>query len=206
MRPAGHRSRLGFDILAAWVPVVELGQNVFRPFLQWSPNPSVALTEWGPCQMAASARLRHFVHGRADLLCFINRWDVGAPRQVFGPGSADQPRFSENVWDSRNAFGCVENGVSRTGSFFGQCHAPRVSDTQNRRRPPITDTRVLLDRKHRHAWQFVDTGLRVMAKQPDSRRIPCFFRAIFSAVAPFDTCPVGWYDCRVGFLVRTMLR
>jgi len=50
---------------------------------------------------------------------------------------------------------------------------------------------------------FVATGLRVMVKQPDSRGIPGFFLAIFSAVTQFEVCPVGWYNCRMEFLGRT---
>ena len=49
---------------------------------------------------------------------------------------------------------------------------------------------------------FVATGLRVMLKQPDSRGIPGFFLAIFSAVTQFDVCPIGWYNCRMEFLRR----
>jgi len=50
---------------------------------------------------------------------------------------------------------------------------------------------VLRDRKHRLALQFVDTGVRGMAKQPDSRGISGFFVAIFSAVTQFDVRLVG---------------
>ena len=51
--------------------------------------------------------------------------------------------------------------------------------------------------------RFVPTGLRVMVKQPDSREIPGFFLAIFSAVTQFDVCPVGWYNRRIEFLGKT---
>lgn len=50
---------------------------------------------------------------------------------------------------------------------------------------------------------FVAIGLRVMVKQPDSRRIPGFFVVVFSVVIQFDVCSVGWYNRRMGFLERT---
>jgi len=38
-----------------------------------------------------------------------------------------------------------------------------------------------------------------MVEQPDSRGIPGFFLAIFSAVTQFDVCPVGWYNSARSF-------
>ena len=52
------------------------------------------------------------------------------------------------------------------------------------------------------SW-FAATGLRVTAKQPDSRGIPGFSVAFFSILTQFDVCPVGWYNCWMEFLGRT---
>ena len=52
---------------------------------------------------------------------------------------------------------------------------------------------------------FTATGLCVTVKQPDSRGTPGFFVAIFSVVAQFEVCPVGWYNCRMEFLERVKI-